>query len=430
MKTGVDVFFFNLTFWIYFSGFLAYSLYLAVRKTSIYKVASFLMMAGLTPHTIAFISRWILAKHVPLSNMYEYLSVMGWTSVVMLVYINYKYRKPFVGALISPVVIMLMVAAALLPKEVNQSLMPALQSIWLHIHVSLAAIGSGCFLIAYGVSFLYLIFKFDPAKNQSDANKDISIKSIVFLVFFPVLTAVALRLVGINPQTPDSFFISQDTNIGGFFVLAGVSFTIISLLIAAIWKNLMRKDKGFTGGWIFAAMSLVLLLGGLGAGFLIQKGLISITHNLHLPHGETAKSAWLIFEFIGIAYLIALILSIPVLPILRFISTSSILKSALKLDTLDEISYKTVSLGYPLYTVGALFAGAIWAEQAWGAFWSWDPKEVGALIIWLFYSGYLHARYLKGWSGSRAAILVIIGFLMVVLSFFGNYFFGGLHAYA
>jgi ABC-type transport system involved in cytochrome c biogenesis permease subunit len=88
-----------------------------------------------------------------------------------------------------------------------------------------------------------------------------------------------------------------------------------------------------------------------------------------------------------------------------------------------------VTLGYPLYTLGALFAGAIWAEQAWGAFWSWDPKEVGALIIWLFYSAFLHARYQRGWTGTRTAVLSLTGFAMMMLSFFGNYFFGGLHSY-
>ena len=77
----------------------------------------------------------------------------------------------------------------------------------------------------------------------------------------------------------------------------------------------------------------------------------------------------------------------------------------------------------------ALFAGAIWAYNAWGTFWSWDPKEVGSWIIWLFYTGYLHARYKRGWQGRRAAILAIIGFAMVILSFIGNLFLGGQHAY-
>ena len=141
------------------------------------------------------------------------------------------------------------------------------------------------------------------------------------------------------------------------------------------------------------------------------------------------KSAWLFFEFFGCAYILSVILSPLVFLLIGRMSDKLTDSRLLPLDLLDEINYKSVSLGYPLYTVGALFAGAIWAEQAWGAFWSWDPKEVGALIIWLFYSGYLHARYQRGWTGSRAAILAVSGFILVLVSFLGNYFFGGLHAY-
>ncbi|MBN1969232.1 MAG: c-type cytochrome biogenesis protein CcsB [Candidatus Delongbacteria bacterium] len=96
---------------------------------------------------------------------------------------------------------------------------------------------------------------------------------------------------------------------------------------------------------------------------------------------------------------------------------------------LDKINYQSVSIGYPLYTVGALFFGSIWAQYAWGTFWGWDPKEIGALIIWIFYSAYLHARYKKGWKEKKAAWMSIIGFAMVALSFFGNNFLGGNHAY-
>ncbi|MBU1652263.1 cytochrome c biogenesis protein CcsA, partial [bacterium] len=137
-----------------------------------------------------------------------------------------------------------------------------------------------------------------------------------------------------------------------------------------------------------------------------------------------------IFEFFGVA----LVLTWPIFFLCNAVLTSFKVKFLDKLDMdleiLDEINYKAIALGYPLYTVGALFAGAIWAEQAWGSFWSWDPKEVGSLIIWLFYSGFLHARYQRQWRGSKAAILAVFGFLMVLLSFFGNYFFGGQHAYS
>ena len=96
---------------------------------------------------------------------------------------------------------------------------------------------------------------------------------------------------------------------------------------------------------------------------------------------------------------------------------------------LEDVSYTAVIIGYPLYTIGALFAGAIWAEQAWGTWWSWDPKEVGALIIWFFYTGFLHARRTHQWKGERAAILIVLGMVMLFISFFGNYFFGGLHSF-
>ena len=99
------------------------------------------------------------------------------------------------------------------------------------------------------------------------------------------------------------------------------------------------------------------------------------------------------------------------------------------LDLLDEINYRSVTIGYLLYTVGALICGAIWAHYAWGSFWSWDPKEVTSLIVWLFYTGTLHARYQRGWHGKRAAWLSIIGFAMILFSFLGNHVLGGLHAY-
>ena len=98
-------------------------------------------------------------------------------------------------------------------------------------------------------------------------------------------------------------------------------------------------------------------------------------------------------------------------------------------ERLDQISYRAIGLGYPLFTIGALVAGAIWAEQAWGVWWSWDPKEVAALIVWLVASAYLHARLVRGWKGKGAAILAMAIFLLAVLTLFSNLIFGGLHSY-
>jgi cytochrome c-type biogenesis protein CcsB len=95
---------------------------------------------------------------------------------------------------------------------------------------------------------------------------------------------------------------------------------------------------------------------------------------------------------------------------------------------LDEVGYKAVMFGFPMMAL-VIILGAIWAEVAWGQYWSWDPKETASLVTWLLYGGYLHARVVRGWKGDRSAYLLVAGFAAVLFTYFGNYFFGGLHSY-
>jgi ABC-type transport system involved in cytochrome c biogenesis permease subunit len=98
-------------------------------------------------------------------------------------------------------------------------------------------------------------------------------------------------------------------------------------------------------------------------------------------------------------------------------------------ELLDEIGYKAIVVGFPFLTA-VIILGALWAEVAWGAYWSWDPKETASLVTWLIYAAYLHARIVRGWRGQRAAWLLIAGFGATLFTYFGNSFFGGLHSYA
>ncbi len=100
-----------------------------------------------------------------------------------------------------------------------------------------------------------------------------------------------------------------------------------------------------------------------------------------------------------------------------------------KNTVLDEIGYRAVVAGFPMLAL-VLILGAIWAEIAWGSYWSWDPKETAALFTWLIYGGYLHARVMRGWRGDRSALFLIAGFAATLFTYFGNLFFGGLHSYA
>ena len=271
MQQPGDVMYFWVAFLLYLLGFLFFTLYLAFKNKVITTTAISAMAVGFVFHTVALGIRWVEAKHSPFSNMYEYMSSMSWMAVLLFLIFLWRYKKPIIGSFVSPIPVMLMASASIMPKHISQQLMPALQSYWFEIHVSMAVLAEGAFAVAFGVSIMYLLRK----------------------------------------------KLGENTNIQG------------------------------------------------------------------LP----------------------------------------------SLDLLDDINYKAISIGYPLFTVGALFAGMIWAYNAWGNFWSWDPKETGALIIWLFYTVYLHARYQRGWRGGKAAWMSIIGFLMALASFFGNLVVGGMHAY-
>lgn len=98
-------------------------------------------------------------------------------------------------------------------------------------------------------------------------------------------------------------------------------------------------------------------------------------------------------------------------------------------ERLDELGYRAVVFSFPLLTMMNI-QGAFWAKRAWGQYWSWDPKETAALVTWLVYGAYIHARVTKGWQGNRSAWLLILGFASILFTFLGNHFFGGMHSYA
>jgi len=110
-------------------------------------------------------------------------------------------------------------------------------------------------------------------------------------------------------------------------------------------------------------------------------------------------------------------------------ASSSLLAVFPSLDQLDQLAYKAVAIGYPAFTLATIL-GAVWASEAWGGYWSWDPKETWALIVWLTYGAYLHVRVSHGWKGHSLAWWAVAGFLVTVFCFIGvNMYLSGLHSY-
>jgi cytochrome c-type biogenesis protein CcsB len=273
----VDVRFFEIAFIMYSAGFFAFILYLAFKRTGLAWLGTGIIFASFVPHTLAVAYRWSLSGHPPLANTYEFMSTLCWLTILAFIVITLKYRKPIIGLFVSGVTFILMASASLLPKDMSDMLVPALQSYWFNIHISVAVLGEAAFAVAFGVSILYL-----------------------------------LKSAGVGSGSGDK------------------------------------------------------------------------------------KSLW------------------DTIP---------------SLEVLDELNYRSIAIGYPLFTIGALFAGAIWAHQAWGTFWGWDPKEVSSLVIFIFYTLYLHARLNRNWKGKRAAWLSIIGFLSTLMTVFSAFILGGLHSY-
>jgi cytochrome c-type biogenesis protein CcsB len=154
-----------------------------------------------------------------------------------------------------------------------------------------------------------------------------------------------------------------------------------------------------------------------------------------MPLIPALQSQWLVwhvvFSFVGEACF-AVAFGASVMYILRTGAKegSFISKVFPSPELTDQISYRAISFGFPVFTLGALIFGAVWAKYAWGSYWSWDPKETWALITWLVYALYLHARIQRGWKGRGAAVLSIIGFLATMFTLFGvNYLLSGLHSY-
>lgn len=435
-----DAIFFNLAFISYLLGFFSYVFYVGLKKEKIGKFATFLMIFGFVPHTIAFITRWVSQGHYPLANMYEFIGLMAWMAVLLLVYFVYRYKNMNIGIIMSPVVVMLLVTGSLLPSDVNAQLMPALQSLWLTIHVTMAAIASGAFMIASAAAWMFLVsIPAIDARKMQGIQRQIWMMFIAVWIILPIVVTMLINAVGLMPMAISSLEEARALGMSGkpvtTFGIGGghhpmllggwaIGLGISHFLAAVVWPILHKRKlpnnagKGL-GSRFFAVVVTGMLFASLISGYLIKGGLMSVT----------PSSYFKIFEFFGPT----LVISWLTIPLSYFILVSFggwIEKLKMPRPILEEVSYGAVAVGYPLYAVGALFAGAIWAEQAWGTWWSWDPKEVGALIVWLFYTVFLHARHNHNWKGDAAAVLVLLGMVMVFVSFWGNYFFGGMHAYA
>ena len=251
-------------------------------------------------------SRWVVAGYFPLSNLYESLLFLTWTLLTIYLYIETKTNSRLIGAILIPVTLLISGFANLtLSPEMQKSspLVPALQSNWLMLHVSMMLLSYGTLIMGSLLCLLFLVIsRYEEVDLEQTENSSLPLYNVM------------LDYYEANVVSPSSINISE-----------------------------------------------------LGKLKLLQ--------------------------------------------------------------SLDNWSYRIIGLGFPFLTMG-IISGGVWANEAWGSYWSWDPKETWALITWLIFATYLHARITKGWEGKKTAILGGLGFFVIWICYLGVNFLGkGLHSY-
>jgi cytochrome c-type biogenesis protein CcsB len=240
-------------------GYIAY--FVKPERKLVASLSLWAAFAGFLLHFLYFAVRWSESGRVPVTNFFEAVNALGIGIILLFLVMELRYKVPSLGTFILPLVILLMLPAALMTGNI-ENLKPILKSGWLGIHTSLAVLGDAAFAFAFIVSVMYLIQE----------------------------------------------------------------------------RQLKQKHLG------------------------------AIFHRLP------------------------------------------------PLDIMDTISYRALSIGWLLFTLG-MITGSVWAESAWGTYWSWDPKETWSLIVWLVYMVFLHLRTI-GWRGRKMAYLSMAGFVLVMISFF------------
>ena len=412
---------------IFYAG--AGSLYLGFGVTgteSYVKFASLATWAGLLANTGAVAHRWYTAGHPPFASIYEMLLSFVWTLAALTLVAEKKYGVKVIGTITMPVAIVGVVLMQLLPSEVRP-LVPALQSTWLHVHVTLAMLAYAACALSFALAMMFLIQ--DKVKTETFL-AGTSLFSIA--TYVGILTRFengGLSVVAWDTANKSEMFLSRGVRL--FVIipdlgwLMGLGLAAAAAPLAVYLYASLKKDDGFLpvadrAMFVSTLLQVVALI-----SFLIRArdGQYGSLDAEGLFPTSLKASPFILSGLVGSIFVSLLYLML----LWRRSDLERLLPTA---ESLDRITYKTICIAFPLLTL-MIAAGAYWANRTWGSYWSWDPKETWAAITWLVYAGYLHMRITRGWRGRRAAYFAILGFAVVMFTFFGvTYLLPGLHAYA
>jgi cytochrome c-type biogenesis protein CcsB len=413
---------------IFYAG--AGTLYLGFGITgtpSYIRFASLATWAGLIANTGAVAHRWYEAGHPPFASIYEMLLMFVWTLAALTLIAEQKFKVKIIGTVTMPVAIVGVVLMQLLRTEVRP-LVPALQSTWLHVHVTLAMLAYAACALSFALAMMFLI-----KDNMKTETFLAATSAFGVATYLGVLTRFekwgGFSVVAWNPEEKSEIFLSKGVRLFvvipdlGWLLLLVLGAVTAPLVLYLIWRK--TRNQGLLD-MANRAVFLSILLQVLALAFFVIR--VRDGHYSSLDADGQFLTTLAASPFILSGLVSGIFVSLLYLLLLwRRQDLERMLPTA---DELDRITYKTIAIAFPLLTL-MIAAGAYWANRTWGSYWSWDPKETWAAITWLVYAGYLHMRITRGWRGRRAAYFAILGFAVVMFTFFGvTYLLPGMHAYA
>jgi cytochrome c-type biogenesis protein CcsB len=406
-------------------------------------------------------------RYIPFTNLYDMSLAFAFGAGLTTLLIAHRKSFRFLGALTLPLAALILVLARFIGDEIA-NLPAVLDSYWRPIHVGTASLSYGVALVCFAVAVVYLLK--DNVKTEAMAIWTSLFALAVFAcvsrfsVFAPATfgTYTASTMFGSSKM---SLPLRADIPYAGWLIALSGLLTLG--VVAAFGRYVTNGDERARrlGHWLLK-LSLVAQVSSIAVLISQVKGLTSVAERID-PRQYARFGAYLLeqqgmgaaqistlapsrLEAAAAEFVAArgdeLFLSLRANPVeLSALMTAAVatlfvvvfsfrterLRAALpSLEKIDSLMYKTAGITFAGLAL-LLITGAVWANESWGRYWGWDPKEVGALVAWLTYGGFLHVRITRGWMGRPAAYFALVAFLLILFTYLGvSYLLPGMHSYA
>jgi ABC-type transport system involved in cytochrome c biogenesis permease subunit len=446
----------------YAAAFVSYAARLAVQRLKLDRAATALAALGVVTHTAYLATRWIAAgqieilarertgdvlssydrfwfmvSHPPYTNLFDALNFVAWAMMVCYLIIERKWGLRVVGVLAVALALVAMGEASLVTDKQIEPLVPALQSYWILIHVGMLFVSYSLFTLGAVCALLYLVRTGTPTAALGGVQASVAALLLALVGGFHLLFGATFEMAPgwqhqiqsrLHPgkllEVTTAVHVMAGEKAAKYFTpVAGVGpflLAAILLFIAGAVVYYRKPDEGVKAlGYKLIATGFAALTLGLGLLVfrIVSSAEIFLPQGVQLAPGEHGPFRLSLASNYALG-LIALVWGTTLGFLLTAPLRDRIAEGLPDPRKLEDITYRVIIAGWPLLTIGIVMGG-MWANEAWGRFWGWDPKETWALITWVVYAGYLHTRITMGWSGKRPAAIAVFAFAVVVFTFMG-----------